>query len=114
MGKMSKTKGKVGEREVANLLKGHGIEAARGIQYCGGPDSPDVVHSMQHVHIEVKRVEAFRLYDALDQASRDAHLDDMPVVFHRKSRHPWVVILDADDFIKLVKEAGRVEEIPTE
>ena len=36
-------KGKVGEREFAELLRAHGFDARRGQQFAGGADSPDVV-----------------------------------------------------------------------
>ena len=39
----SRQKGKVGEREFAALLRVQGFDARRGVQFCGGVDSPDVV-----------------------------------------------------------------------
>ena len=103
MGKMSKNKGKVGEREFARLLSDLGIEAKRGVQYQGGTDSPDVVHSIPGIHFEVKRSEQFGLYQALTQAFIDSG-GDIPVVAHRKNNKPWVVVLYADHFIELVRE----------
>ena len=85
MAKNSRTKGKVGELEVAALLRDYGFEARRGQQFSGGSDSPDVVHSIPNVHLEVKRVEAFSLYPALEQADRDRDNGEIPVVFHRIS-----------------------------
>lgn len=98
----SRRKGKDGELEVARILKARGLEASRGCQYHGGPDSPDVV-GLPGFHIEVKRVEAFNLYNALDQADRDKGADEVPVVVHRRSRKPWVAILPLDDFLDLVE-----------
>lgn len=102
MGKMSKTKGKVGEREVAALLREYGFVGQRGVQYQGGKDSADVTGLPGH-HIEVKRVERFDLEAAMDQARNDAAGAAVPVVFHRKSKHGWVVVLDADKFLTLVR-----------
>lgn len=99
---MSKEKGKVGEREVAELLRKHGFDARRGQQFQGGPGSPDVVHDMDGFHIEVKRTEAFRLWDALDQANGDKKRGEQALVFHRSSRRPWVVVMDAEEFLRLV------------
>ena len=100
MGKMSKEKGKVGEREVAALLKSHGFEARRGQQFAGGGDSPDVVHNIPGLHIEVKRTEQLNLYAALEQARADKdRTDDDAVVFHRKNGKKWVVIMYADEFL---------------
>lgn len=102
MGAMSRTKGKVGEREVAALLKKHGFEARRGQQFAGGGDSPDVVHSMEGFHIEVKRSETFALYDALAQAEKDKKKGEDALVFHRRNNKPWVVAMDAEAFLKLM------------
>lgn len=99
MGKMSRNKGKAGERELARILREHGYDARRGVQYHGGADSPDVV-GLAGVHIEVKRVEALRLWDALEQSRADAG-GDMPVVMHRKNGQPWVVIQPLEDWLKL-------------
>jgi Holliday junction resolvase len=107
MARMSRTKGKVGEREVAALLREHGFEGARGVQYQGGRDSADVV-GLPGFHIEVKRVEAFRLYEALEQAKGERKPGDIPAVFHRPNMRPWVVVLEASDFLSLVRAAGIV------
>lgn len=106
MGAMSKEKGKVGEREVATLLRGHGVEARRGQQFSGGDDSPDVVHSMEGLHLEVKRTEKLQLWQAFEQANRDAG-GDTPVVVHRANRRPWVAILPLGDLVELWKKANQ-------
>ena len=100
----SNQKGKAGEREFANFLKSHGIEARRGQQFSGGGDSPDVVHSLPGIHFEVKRVEKFSLWDSIEQAETDRPEDYIPVVAHRKNRRDWVVVLYAEDFLELVKK----------
>lgn len=100
MGKMSRNKGKVGEREVAELLRAAGYPARRGIQFAGGPDSPDVV-GLDGCHIEVKRTETLRLWPALEQAMRDRRAGDLATVWHRANSRPWVVILPAADFLSL-------------
>lgn len=104
MSKMSKEKGKLGEREVAALLKEFGFEARRGQQFAGGGDSPDVVHNIPGVHIEVKRTETFALWDALAQAERDKKPAETATVWHRKSNKQWVVVLSARDFLDMMKE----------
>ena len=77
----SKKKGARGERDCSQFLREHGFDSARrGVQYSGGPESPDVV-GVPGVHIEVKFTEALRLYDALDQSKRDAGKYEIPVVF---------------------------------
>lgn len=103
MGRMSREKGKRAEREVAELLRAHGFQARRGVQFQGGADSPDVTHDIDGLHIEVKRTEAFRLYQALEQAKDERKAGDIPAVFHRANGRPWVVVLEADDFLTLVR-----------
>ena len=100
MGKTSRNKGKEGEREVARILREKGYDASRGVQYHGGPDSPDVV-GLPGVHLEVKRTESLRLYDAMQQARDDAGKGEVPVVLHRKNRHSWVAIMDMDNFLEM-------------
>jgi Holliday junction resolvase len=102
MSRMSKTKGKVGEREVAQLLRDHGFDARRGVQFQGGSDSPDVI-GLPGFHLEVKRCEAFRLYSALEQAMSEKGDGDIPAVFHRANQRPWVVVLNAGDFLAMAR-----------
>lgn len=102
MGKPSREKGKRGERELAGILRDYGYDAKRGVQYHGGPDSPDVV-GLKGVHIEVKRTEKLSLYDALAQSKHDAG-GDMPIVIHRRNACEWVVIQPLADWIKLYRE----------
>ena len=103
MSKFSRDKGKRGEREVALILREHGFEARRGQQYCGANGDADVV-GVPGLHIEVKRTENFRMYEALDQAINDAREDELPVVFTRKNNCDWVACLRLDDFMELFKE----------
>ena len=103
MGKMSRDKGQRGEREVRDLLRIYGHWAERGQQRAGGPDSPDVKHSIEGVYIEVKFREKFSLYEALAQAENDAGEKDIPVIFHRRKRKPWVVSMEADHFMGLIQ-----------
>lgn len=101
MGKMSRDKGKRGEREFAMLLRDHGYEGRRGVQYHGGPDSPDVT-GLPGFHIEVKRVERLNLYDAMEQSEQDADAHETPIVAHRKNGKKWLVVMRADDFFGLL------------
>jgi Holliday junction resolvase len=99
----SRDKGAAAERELAEFLRERGHEAKRGQQYKGSKDSPDVIHDIPGVHIECKRVENFSLYPALEQAIEDAG-DRVPVVFHRRNRREWVVIMRATDYLDMVKK----------
>ena len=98
----SRNKGANGERELARKLSEYGYECRRGVQYKGGPMSPDVV-GLPGIHIECKRVEHLNLYDAIAQAVRDAWLD-LPAVFHRKNNCEWLVTMRLEDWIEIYRE----------
>ena len=100
-GKMSRNKGKVGEREVVAMLKEYEFEARRGQQFRGGDDSPDIIHDICNVHIEVKRTEQFNLYKAMEQAGEDKESNEWPVIFHRKNGRKWMVVLEAGHYLLL-------------
>jgi len=115
MGMMQRRKGAAGEREAAEKLNEVlGTKFHRGRQYHGGPGSPDLAGDLPGLHLEVKRVEALRLYPSLEQARRDAPTDAVPAVMHRMNKKPWVVIVYADDLIRLLDVVdacrARVEE----
>lgn len=95
----SKQKEKRGEREFANFLKTHGIQARRGVQYQGSPDSPDVVSELKNLHFEVKRTEKLNIYTAFMQAKEDSG-KKIPIVAHKKNHKNWLVIMDAEDWLK--------------
>ena len=104
MGRMSRQKGKRGEREAAAELGAIlNVDARRGVQYQGGPGSPDVVLEGVNVHVEAKRVEALNLYKALEQANADAGYK-IPIVWHRKNGKPSVVIVETTRLWELVHE----------
>lgn len=110
MGKMSKEKGKRGEREVANILKEHGYDAHRGQQFHGGGDSPDVV-GLPGFHIEVKYTQRFMPYDALEQAENDSKdTGNTPIVVYRKAaekgfkKPEWLAVLKFEDFLRILEE----------
>ena len=101
----TKRKGSAGEREFLSFLEANGVRANRNEQrYIGGLDNPDIAAQIGGVpfHVEVKRTERFRLYDALDQAKRDANGHRIPLVAHRQNRRPWVVVMDAADFLRII------------
>lgn len=99
MGKLSREKGKAGEREVVSLLRAYGFEARRGQQFRGGPDSPDIIHSIPNLYIEVKRREQVNLYQALDTADREKPPTDRSIIFHRKNSKRWLITMNAHDFL---------------
>ena len=101
MAKASRDKGKRGELELSHKLNEYGYDTRRGAQYCGANGDADVI-GLEGIHIECKRTEALRLYDALAQSKHDAREGEIPTVMHRKNNSEWVVILTLDDFIEIL------------
>lgn len=104
----SRAKGKRGELEIAHLLREYGYDdARRTAQYCGNTgDASDVV-GLPNIHIEVKRVERLNIEKAMAQSSRDARDGEMPVVMHRKDRHPWLVTMAMGDFMEMYSKVNK-------
>ena len=102
LGKLSRNKGKAGEREVAKLFTVRNFPSKRGVQYNGSTGSPDVIiDALSEVfQIEVKRTETFNLYSALTQAKSDAPTK-VPLVIHRRSKRPWVAVIELNRLIDL-------------
>lgn len=98
----SREKGKRGEREFAKAMTELGIPSRRGVQHCGGEDSPDVRCDLPGYHFEVKRTEKLRIWDAVAQAEGDCGAN-VPVVAHRANGKDWVVVLRLEDFVRLAK-----------
>jgi len=103
MGRSQREKGKRGEREAAaELAAVLGVTARRGVQYHGGPDSPDVVLEGVPIHVECKRTERLSLWPAVDQAVADAG-ESVPMVWHRCNRRESVVVVRTCDLARLVQ-----------
>ncbi|NQU97036.1 MAG: hypothetical protein HQ548_05270 [Chloroflexi bacterium] len=100
---MSKRKGAKGEREAAaKLNEVLGTQFHRGRQYHGGPESPDLAGDVPGLHVEVKRTERLRIWEAVRQARADGGVDQVPVVMHRANKKPWVLIVEAEMLIRLL------------
>jgi hypothetical protein len=108
MGRMSRQKGKRGEREcAAELGQLLGVDARRGVQFQGGPDSPDVVLDGVAIHVEAKRVERLQLWAAIEQAKKDSPPGKTPVVWHKSNRRGSVVIVETAMLVDLAREIVR-------
>ena len=102
-GRMSREKGKRGERWVAQYLSGRGFTARRGVQFSGGKDSPDIIcDALNAFHFEVKFVEKLNLRDAYKQSKFDAG-DKIPLVVHKKGYESAKVCIDLWDFVDLLQ-----------
>jgi hypothetical protein len=100
----SKQKGARYEREVALLLRKHGYEARRSVQYSGRVEESADVIGLPYMHIECKHYKnrAFD-YEWLDQARRDAK-NTIPIVIHRTDNHRNLVTMDFDDWMQIYRE----------
>jgi hypothetical protein len=110
MGKASRDKGKVGERAWAAFLRDVGgfDDARRGVQYSGLGNAPDCVVPClgETFWCEVKRINRGTqiVYDWMDQATRDSCVGQIPYVAHRKDNCRWLVTLNADDWMKIMRD----------
>ena len=111
MGRMSRQKGKRGEREcAAELSQLLGVPCRRGVQYAGraagGAEAPDVIVDAD-LHVECKRTEALNVYAALHQATEDAPAGKVPMVWHRRNGQPSVVIVETARLVELARAIAK-------
>lgn len=110
----SRDKGKRGERQWRDELRANGYMARRGQQFCGSPDSPDVVcDELDWLHFEVKAVERLNIEDAMAQARRDAGqakparnaavAAKIPIVAHRRRFRRWLVTMESETFFQFLR-----------
>jgi len=91
--KASRNKGQRGEREVCKLLAEKlGGEFKRNLMQTaeGGYD----VIGLEGCALEVKRCETLSINSWWDQAKEQAEVNAWPVLFYRKSRQPWSVVIE--------------------
>lgn len=102
MGKASRNKGKLGEREFSRLLSERGIHHDRLL------DGRHQVHGdvlAGEFAIEVRRRERVSIteWSRTHEAEVPDHL--VPAVAYRSNGEPWRVSLTLDDFLDLVEAA---------
>ena len=104
-GRKSQRKGADGERELAALLREYGYTIERGGS-CSFGEVPDL-SGLPGLHVECKRVERLNVPEAMNQAIRDSERfhDGAPVLFHRRSRSPWLVTMRLSDWMALYTAA---------
>lgn len=97
MGAGERRKGATGERELASILREHGIDATRVSPLeAGGADFGDVREG-DGKRWQVKRRKALGIYAWLEGCDRLAV---------RADRQPWLVVLPLKDYISLLKAGG--------
>lgn len=94
----SRSKGAVGERELADELVRLGMLARRTVQYSGkSGDAADLVVDGLALHVECKRTEQIRMDKWLEQVSIDCHGKPW-IICLRQNRRPWLVIQTLDQW----------------
>lgn len=108
MSAMQRRKGAEAEREVVAICKHAGIDAKRTapMQARGGGEDADVAISIPGYHLEIKRCERLRLDEWSRRVEADASPLDAPCIVYRRSREPWRVSLELDEFLLLVRRAS--------
>jgi hypothetical protein len=117
MSKMSREKGKRGERLWRDLVRSVGgfVEAVRAgyKQAAFGGGGADVEDD-SGFWWEVKFVEALNVRRAYEQAAAAAPLDKTPAVAHKTSRSIWLVTLAGEDFLRILRRLREVERLLAE
>ena len=110
MSRMSRNKGKRGEREAAKELNRlFGLEARRAQQYCGAAGDADLI-GIEGIHVEVKRVERFCLHPSLEQAEGDRKAGEASLVLTRQNGKSWVACCYLEDLPKLIERLSSEKE----
>jgi hypothetical protein len=110
MGASQRNKGAAGEREWCDILRAHGFAAQRALGQArdGGGDVP-----MPPMLYEVKRYHSIAVRKWLDQAVNSVVQYKgckIPAVAMREDgRKDWMVLLRAEDFLKLLEP--RLEDL---
>lgn len=103
-GRKSRTKGKVGEREIVHAFQKYGFTAKRGFQARGGSDAPDVeCAELPNMWFECKRGVSPNWRSAMRQAAA-ASGSRIPVVVTRDDRSVPYVHLDLSTLLDLLAE----------
>jgi len=101
----SRRKGAGGERELAAAYREAGFDCAR-TPNSGGLRWKGDVTGVPGVHVEAKRSERLRIWQAIDQVLSEAEPGDLPAVHFRRNRSDWWVAIPLEDFLELLKLRG--------
>lgn len=104
MSRMSRTKGKTGELEIVHMIQDAGWKQARRTH--DGREQAlrgDIANGPQTIHFEVKRTEKTQIWSWWEQAEHDHAETDTPVVVFRRSRSPWLAVIEFDELLALLK-----------
>ncbi len=105
MANRERRKGVGGELEVAAIFRTVGFDCDRVPNSGGLKIKGDLLGDVP-AHLEVKRQEVARPWAWWEQAAGEAPAGAMPVVAFRRSRSPWLAIVDLEQLAQLMAAAG--------
>lgn len=100
MSKSQRTKGAVGERELAAILSDHlGLIVKRTLG-----QARDGGHDIQTGRFkwEVKRRKAIAVYDFMEQVEEACEHNETPIVAMRADGKGWLVMMKLEDFLPML------------
>ncbi len=100
-----RSKGNRGELEVITLLREFGWSTARRNWQSGGQGGADIVGGIPNVSIEVKYVEALRIWEHLKQCEAAASPTEMPLLAFRRNHTRWYGAAPLTDILDLLRTA---------
>ncbi len=112
MGKKSRDKGKRGERQARDWWREKlGLSNVhRGVQFQGGPDSPDIGGTLKfHAEVKVGRTTP-PVYAAIAQCENDCPHNKFPLVQMKRDREQWLFVMPEETFIHVMIRYMKVEE----
>lgn len=109
MAKISRDKGKRGEREARDQVRNlwNAPDCVRTAQV-SGKYAGDLMGGPAGIHIEVKRYKRIASTDFMKQAVEDAAPGEVPVVLMREDGGDWLVtfrMADTEDFVERIRLA---------
>ena len=105
-GRASRSKGSAAEREIAAIISERTGHDCKRTPLSGAISwLPGDVTGLPGWLIEVKRQEKMRIPEWLKQTEVACPPDMRPLLVYRRSREPWRVIIQLDDFLNLIERA---------
>lgn len=108
MSRAEREKGRKAELEVAGIFKAAGFDCDR-TPNSGGLRIAGDLHGELPLHVEVKRQETARPWLWAEQAIGDAGAGERWLVAMRRSRSPWLALLELDHLVRLLKVERELE-----
>lgn len=104
MGRASRVKGQVAEREVAAIINEQLGTDLRRTPLSGGMVWKGDIRGWDGMHVEIKRQEKLALPAWLKQTEDDCPQGDTPLLIFRQSREPWRAVLRLTDLLTIIKK----------